>query len=365
MNRSSGDSSKKLALFRADGSLHLGMGHIMRCLGFAQGFEKVGVNSIFVIRDYEQEVTELIRCYEYGVEMIPRDWSFEEDASLTLKLAHLHDVNLIVTDLCNTDILKRLDEYGDYLQRLKDQAKFLITIDDLNVIPFPSDIVINPNCGAENMGYDFGQGTKFLLGPAYFIFREGFIESTRTNREIKGEARNILVSMGGSDPFNLTVKIARALTKIEVAPKLNLRIALGLSAPVSAKQEVGEILKNFAGNYELIQGSDNMAKLMLWSDLAITSDGLTKYETAVTGTPSIIIARFEHQSELMKEFEKKEAALNLGFGSKVDEKAIVEAVEKLLKDDALRKEMSKRGKKLVDGRGVERIISAIPQEVWA
>ena len=38
-------------------------------------------------------------------------------------------------------------------------------------------------------------------------------------------------------------------------------------------------------------------------------------------------------------------------------------IKKLLKYGTLRKEMSEKGKKLVDGKGIERIISEIPREV--
>ena len=108
-----------------------------------------------------------------------------------------------------------------------------------------------------------------------------------------------------------------------------------------------------------------MAGLMLWADLAVTADGLTKYETAVTGTPSIIIAQAEQKSKVASEFEKRGSAWHLGHGSRVSERDIARAVAMALQDDSFRREMSKNGRKLVDGRGIERIISAIPSEVWA
>ena len=55
----------KLALFRVDGSHHLGTGHVMRCLAFAQGLGKLGVKSTFIVRDYEPRITELIQHYGY------------------------------------------------------------------------------------------------------------------------------------------------------------------------------------------------------------------------------------------------------------------------------------------------------------
>lgn len=353
------------ALFRADGSKHLGLGHIMRCLAFAQGLEKIGASSVFVVRDYDHTIRELIQRYGYDVETMPKDCSFREDASLTSKLANQYKAKLIMTDLCSVDTLANLGEYGEYLEGLKDTGKFLVTIDDLNKMAFPSDIVVNPNYGAENMNYESNKSTKFLLGPVYFIFRQEFIEAAKVNRETKKDAQNILITMGGSDLLNLTEKVAGALIKLGRTANLNLRIVLGIDYTDSRKGELKDILKGFGGTYELIEGRDSMARLMLWSDLAITSGGLTKYETAVTGTPSIIISQVAHQAELAKEFEKEGTALNLGLGTRVSEEDIAEAVRRLLGDDSLRGKMSKRGRKLVDSKGVERIISEIPSEVWS
>ena len=171
--------------------------------------------------------------------------------------------------------------------------------------------------------------------------------------------------MGGSDLLSLTLKVAKALTRLGKTADLNLRIVLGIDCTDSRKRELGKTLKDFTGIYELIHGSDNMARFMLWADLAITSGGLTKYETAVTGTPSIIISQIAHQAALAEEFEKEGTALNLGLGTRNSEENIAEAVSRLLRDGTLRAEMSKRGRKLVDGKGIERIISEVPKEVWS
>lgn len=355
---------KNTVLFRADGSHYLGLGHIMRCLAFAQGLEKIGAKSIFVIRDYEPKVAEIIQRYRHTVEPILKSCSFQEDLLLTSALANQHRAKLIVMDLCNVNSLANLDKYSEYIQGLKDTGRFLITIDDVNEMHFPSDIVINHNYGAKNMNYESGKGVKFLLGPAYFIFRKEFVEAARAKREIKKDAQNILLTMGGSDLLGVTLKVARALTELEKTSNLNLRIVLGMDYTDSRKEELKEVLDDFAGTYELIQESDSMARLMLWSDLAITGGGLTKYETAVTGTPSIIISQVAYLADLVKEFEKGGTTLNLGLGTKINKEDIAEAVRRLLRDDALRAKMSKRGRKVVDGKGTERIMSEIPSEVW-
>ena len=352
----------KSALFRVDGSHHLGLGHIMRCLAFAQGLGKVGLESIFIVKDYEQRVTQLIQHHGYDVETIPRDSSFTEDASLTSEFASRYGVSLIVTDLSHDENIANLEEYNRYFQALKAAHKFMITIDDFTKTDFPHDIQIIPYCGAENMSHESRENSKLLLGPDYVIFRQEFIEVAKVHREIRKDAQNILVTMGGSDLLNLTIKVAKALTRLNVT-SLKLQIIIGPGFETLVKSQVEKVLEGYRGNYELLMGSDNMADLMLWADLAITGGGLTKYETAVTGTPTIIISQIVREAERNREFEKEGTALHLGLGSEVEEQDIVEAVEKLLGDYALRVEMAERGRNLVDGKGIERIISEIPNWV--
>ena len=352
----------KVALFRVDGSHHLGIGHVIRCLAFAQGLEKVGATPVFVMRDYEHWVTELIRHYGYGLETIPHDISFVEDASLTSKFASLHDVSLIINDLSHIANIANSEEFGRYFQALKPAGKFMITIDDFAKTDFPHDIQVIPYYGAENMNYEYHEKTKLLLGPTYFIFRQEFIEAAKSWREIRKEARNILITMGGSDRLNLTAKVAKALNIVN-ATSQTLRIIIGPGFTTAVKQEVETVLKYYRGDYELITRSDNTADLMLWSDLAITGGGLTKYETAVSGTPSIIISHFEEEAKRTEQFERGGSTLHLGLVSNISEIDIAESVERLIKDNFLRSEMSERGRNIVDGRGIERIIAEIPNWV--
>jgi spore coat polysaccharide biosynthesis predicted glycosyltransferase SpsG len=318
----------------------------MRCLALAGGLQEKGAESVFVIRDYEPEVAELVWRYHCSVDTIPHSCGFQQDLLLTSGFAHQYKAQLIITDLSNVDTLTKLGEYREYLHGLKNTGKFLLTIDDLNEMHFPSDILVNPNYGAEKMEYTAGKNTKFLLGPAYFIFREEFIRAAGVSRVINKYARNILVTMGGTDLLGLTSKVARALTRPGTGTDLNLKIVLGFDYSESGKKELQAILDDFRF-CEMIQGSDNMAELMLWADLAITAGGLTKYETAVTGTPSIIISQVAHQADLALEFAREGTALNMGIGAQVTEQDIAEAVSRLLRDDALRAKMSANGKKLV------------------
>jgi len=232
---------KDIALFRADGSQRLGLGHIMRSLALAQSLKQAGVKPVFAIRNYEPKIAEILRSYDCTTELLPQGCSFQEDLLLTSELINKYKAKLMITDLCNTDILDKVNDYQEYLEGLKGTGVFLLTIDDLNEIAFPSDIVINPNYGAEKMNYELALNTRFLLGPSYFIFRQEFIKAAKLKREIKKDARNILVTLGGSDLLGITVKVARALTEISQEASLNLRIVLGIEPANAKKEELGNI----------------------------------------------------------------------------------------------------------------------------
>lgn len=347
------------ALVRADGSAKLGLGHMMRCIGLAESLRKAGIQSVFVTRNTEPAIADIISCHKFEVQPVPLSYSLEQDKNLLIQLIEKNNVELIITDLSTDGFLKAPDILLAYLRNVKKYTKVMLTIDDLNVMNFPSDIVLNPNYGAKASTYPGNNHTVYLLGPAYFIFRQEFIDAAMVSRKINEKATNILVSMGGSDLLDLTSKVLRSLKNIRGAQDLKLQIAPGIDISQGRKQLLDEAVDNFAGTYEFCNAESDMAALMLWADVAITGGGLTKYETAVTGTPSIIIPQIKHQAELSRLFAREGSAIYLGPGQEVSEADISLALEKLLHDSTVRAEMSKKGKKLVDGRGVERIIARI------
>jgi len=350
----------KPALFRVDGSYHLGLGHVMRCLAFAQGLEKL-VKPVFAMKNYEPGLTNLVHRFGYEVATIPQAAGFTEDARLTTKFISHHKASLIITDLSHNDNRNQREEYAHYLQLLKAASTFLVIIDPIRT-DLPADILIIPYYGADNADYKSNCHTRLLLGPAYFIFRDEFIKAAKMTREIKQCAQNLLVTIGGSDPLQITQKVSRAITRLDTR-FLNLQVVIGPGFTALAKQEVEEIFKNYHGDYKIVMGSDNMARLMLWADLVVTGGGLTKYEAAVIGTPNIAISHHEEEAKNTDEFAKGGSTRHLGLVSQVTEEEIASAIEKLLKDQALRAEMSASGRRMVDGGGVERIISEIPRRV--
>ena len=351
-----------VVLFRADGSNHLGMGHIMRCLAFARGLNKIGLKSVFVVRNYAKSIVELIKHYEFEVEIIPPDASLVEDATMTSEFVCRYYSRLIVFDIYNSDNKAQIEEYNRYFPLIKTASRFMIAIDDPIRDDSLFDMQIIPYYGEEGTCKKYKGETKVLLGPDYFVFQEEFTRAAKVPREIKSSVQNVMVTMGGSDPHNLTPKVVKALNNSDCFIP-NLKVVIGPGYTPTVRLEIETILKEHQGNHTFVLNCDNMADLMLWSDLGITSGGLTKYEMAITGTPSITISSFEEEAERTRLFAGAGSTLYLGNNNVVTEREIAKAVRKLLNDYTLRMEMNKAGRKLVDGQGIDRIISEIPARI--
>ena len=351
-----------VAVLRADGSDRLGMGHIMRCLAFADGLSDVGVELVFVTKAFDPRVTDLIRSKGYDVEGIPSEATATDDARLTREVATRNGAKLIVTDLCHQAALANRDELDGYHQLLVSDY-FTVCLAGGDAIDFPAHIVVSPYFFRATCPSPATDDKRILLfGPSYFIFRREFIEAARVHRTIAKEGRRILVTVGGGDDLHLTAKIVRALCALSER-NLSARVVLGPTYSDELKREVADLLIGFKGNYALLDHNTNMAEAMLWADLAITGDGLTKYETAVTGTPSIMLSRPNSEKALNKEFEKAGTTLHLGDGSLIDIDLLADKIQEVLQDYPRRMLMSQRGKALVDGQGLKRIIAKIPPEV--
>jgi len=271
-----------------------------------------------------------------------------------------------LTDLCNINTLEDIEGYIKYLEHLKGMSNLLVTIEDIfiNTKSHPADILVNMNYGAEDMSYQNynNLNSQLLLGPTYFIFRDEFIKIASIKRIIKKEVKNILITMGGSDLLNLTFKIVKSLLDTDTF-NFDFKIVIGSAYSAMKKRELMSILEKSDMNYGILLSPNKMAKLMLWADLAFTACGLTKYETAVLGTPNITIAQHKYEHQLMKSYGKTGCTYYVGYGKEVQKEDIIYSFNYLASDWKKRKDMSRQGKSIANPNGKLRIINKIKEKL--
>jgi len=348
------------AVFRADGPQSLGMGHVMRCLAFAAGLKGAGLESAFVTKSLGSPVASVVRGNQIDVMEMPSDASLEQDSELTLKLAAKANARFIVTDICHRETQPDPEGLKTYHEKLSNSL-YTVCLTGDQMIDLPANILITPYVGVECSHLPDHGGRSVLLGPSYFIFRPEFIEAARTERAINQVARRVLVTVGGSDELHLTTKIAQALCSLPNA-ELTVTIMIGAGFTADLGQELEDLMANFEGKYQFLSHDTNLAEKMMWADLAITGDGLTKYEAAVTGTPNIVLSRADSEMSMSRKFQSLGTSLNLDDGALIETEDLAREIGQVLNDAPLRISMSRHGKKSIDGNGISRIMANLPKE---
>ena len=99
----------------------------------------------------------------------------------------------------------------------------------------------------------------------------------------------ILVCIGGSDPYFLNRYFLKLIANYKNRKKNKFLFVLG---PLINKKESLILIKKIKKlNIKFLFNPQNIYELMSRSSLTITSTGITKYELAKIGVPSIIIAK--------------------------------------------------------------------------
>jgi spore coat polysaccharide biosynthesis predicted glycosyltransferase SpsG len=198
----------------------------------------------------------------------------------------------------------------------------LVTIHDYAPFAFPSHVVINGNVYAEDLDYESYYGdTEFRLGTDYLLLREEFRNLPEI--EVRERVQNILVTVGGYDLRNLTLKIIEALDYIDFdeiedqyidKENLHIDVVIGPSFD-NVKEIIAEVQKSSL-DISLNFNVKKMSKLMLKSDIALSSGGSTLYELAVTKTPALVLLQAENQVRVADKLDRK-SIIDLGYEEKI------------------------------------------------
>ncbi|MEW5768641.1 MAG: UDP-2,4-diacetamido-2,4,6-trideoxy-beta-L-altropyranose hydrolase [bacterium] len=347
-------------VFRVDADHKIGMGHLVRCLALAaQLKQKIGAEITFVTST-EREVRHKVEQAGYGLAVVSSKFDLPSDLK----------GDIILTEIRDTEL--------PYMQELRTRGQVLVTFDDLGQGRYAADLVVDANLDPEEdqdrlqmahllRGYPgWRNGTKlprYLLGPDYIILREDFTRLADQPRKINPAVKKILVSMGGSDPNNLTAKVLQALSNCNSQsaiqnPPLEVDVVIGpaFESEKDFRDYLGQT-RNL--DFRFRRGVTAIHNLMWEADLAIASAGVTMYELACCGTPAVILAQDSVQVKNTRPFSKAGAIVNLGVGTQVKEAELARVIMDLISDESTRWRMSKAGRCLVDGRGLSRVIKEI------
>lgn len=338
-------------LFRADAGAAIGTGHVMRSFALAQAWVEQGGSAAFLTALAVPALEDRLRNEGVSVGHLRSEPGSEADADETVDAARKLAAAWIVVDGYHFEL--------SYQRRIKDSGMALACIDDgVCGSEFAADLVLNQNISADTISYR-SSNSRLLLGTRYALLRREFWKWRDLHREIPAMARNVLITLGGSDPDNVTSTLLDALLGVNLAG-LRIRVIVGVVNPHWSS------LQKAAGaspsRIELISNTNDMPGLMAWADLAIAAGGSTCWELALMGLPVALVVLADNQRDIVAGMERKGAAINLGDHRSLERDAAARSLDSLIRDSSQRRAMSQAGRSLVDGLGASRVATILKEE---
>ncbi len=328
------NKSSKRILIWTDGGKNIGMGHVMRSLSIAQSLQEFGLDVTFKVNQEEAVVETIIMA---GFSVVTGEDEFQ-------KLQMLRHFDGVIFDTKN--------EISEEVRYFKANGLKVIFIDKVTAAPGEPDCVIIPSLINSTIKNLSTKQKNILAGLEYFPLNHHFIRARRIEKPPRETGLRVLVSMGGSDPNDLTMQTVRALKGME---GITLTVVAGPS--MRDASAVGQLI----GKERLIHKADvkKMALLMNQTDIAFTAFGITLYELAFMGVPSLIIANYRNDKENMDAFGNRGAGIPLGYYEDVKDNEISDSVALFLQNNDLLEKMAREGRALIDGNGAKRIARVI------
>ncbi|MHB9101447.1 MAG: UDP-2,4-diacetamido-2,4,6-trideoxy-beta-L-altropyranose hydrolase [Sulfuricella sp.] len=341
---------------RADASVEVGTGHVMRCLALADALREMGAEVVFVCRDLAGNLCDLIEARRFPVCRLPQpdgndpEWRLDAEQSGAALSKHWPKTDWLIVDHY------RLDGRWETLARAFSEK--VMAIDDLADRPHDCDLLLDQNyCHGMDSRYSglVPSQCRLLLGPKYALLRAEFSRARASLKRREGTLQRILVFFGGSDPSSETAKALEGIRQFS-RPEVVVDVVVGSSNPQREEiRRLCDTLPNVAYHCQV----DNMAEMMAHADLAIGGGGTTTWERLALGLPAIVIAVAPNQEEISHQVGMLGALHYLGRAREVSANDIRQALERKMGDRNELLRMSNSGQDLVDGLGVKRVADAL------
>jgi UDP-2,4-diacetamido-2,4,6-trideoxy-beta-L-altropyranose hydrolase len=295
-------------VIRTDASAKIGSGHLMRCLTLARGLRQNGSESIFVSREHEGHLNDLIIRDGFDLIRLPAplrkrsgsenvergeqsyaDWlgvSQEEDARETISVIAQRKPNWLIVDHYG------LDEIWEKL--LRPYVEHIMVIDDLANRSHDCQVLLDQNW-FENQDRRYDGLTPVtcekLLGPTYALLRPEFHEARKELEPHKSKIERVFIFFGASDPSNLTGLTLDVLSEPEF---VHLEVDVVIGQNNQHRAQIGRKIRSRSAARLYVQIAD-IAKIMAKADFALGAGGATTWERFCLGLPSVVVTTAENQ----------------------------------------------------------------------
>ncbi|MBU0482021.1 MAG: UDP-2,4-diacetamido-2,4,6-trideoxy-beta-L-altropyranose hydrolase [Proteobacteria bacterium] len=359
---------EKLIVFRVDATPSLGVGHVRRCMAVADSMQTEGpilflcrwvtpaireelTNSGYVVLQIEGSGKSQDKLLDDEIGWVRINW-YDDVKQCKKMLAGWGKADLLVVDHYGLD--------ARWERAMKNSADLVLAIDDLADRRHDTQMLLDqtPKRSITDYVNLVPEECLVLCGVEYAlvnnrIYRLRTLAENRRNK-IKSP-RNLLVSLGGTDPTNLNSVVLDAISKLPFRSELKVNVALTSSAPKLEK--LRETVVRLDYDVKLCVDVVDMGALMLNADLAIGACGGSIWERAVLGLPTISLVSATNQYKIAEIVQNSGAVMLLNTTTTpVTPSMIGEAISSIWEDPSILYKMSLAAFRLCDGLGTLRLV---------
>jgi spore coat polysaccharide biosynthesis predicted glycosyltransferase SpsG len=211
------------------------------------------------------------------------------------KLVRQYGVKVWVNDRLDTDIR--------HARHVKDAGAKLVTFDDRGSGAELADLHFAPLAFDEQEPL---QGKRVFRGTDYLILSD---EIDRFKRQRTARDR-VVVSLGGSDTYGVTVKV------VEILRKRGWTATVIIGPGFEHERELTDVL---TGNFTVKRGLPSLIEEFSRHDIAVTGGGVTAFEAAASGVPTIIVANELFEIPAARYLQSVGASVFAGYHESIDE----------------------------------------------
>lgn len=352
--------------FRADASLSIGTGHVMRCLTLARALRAQGATCRFVTRALPGHLAAQIDAAGFGVTLLPAPTGPAPDAppahAAWAGVDWTTDAAETRAALGNSPDWLVMDHYAfdaRWQRAARPEGTKLMVIDDLADRPHDCDMLLDQNLGHDAHDYDglVPEHCIFLTGPHHALLRPEFAQARASAlaERVGRDLRHLLITMGGVDPLDATSQVLRAMQGADLPEDMCITLVMGSRAP--ALDHVRALARDMPRPTEIAVDVTDMAARMASADLAVGAAGSTTWERCALGLPTIIVQIADNQAGIARALRDAGAALDPGplnapeFARNL-QAALAEAPSQL-------SVMSGRAADICDGDGAARVVAKL------
>jgi spore coat polysaccharide biosynthesis predicted glycosyltransferase SpsG len=226
------------------------------------------------------------------------------------------------------------------------------SLHDIGLAPLASDLAVDGSLGTRRTSWP---ARAVLQGPAFAVIGLGAIRrasAVRTSHRLR-----VVVSLGGGRHPRHVVAITRALRM--ALPDATLVVPAGLHG--EAVRQAG------VTGLHLVDAPDGLGPVLAGADLAVLGGGVSLYEAAALGIPTVTVPVVPAQEPTVRAFVRRGLAVTVPRPRDVVHlgQLVARRVRLLAQDAQALRRMRARGPAIIDGRGAERVAQAFRQLVEA